>query len=840
MFAGVFTPSILTILGIILFLRVGFVVGSAGLGKALVIIAIANAISVLTSISLSAIATSLRVKAGGDYYVISRTLGPAFGGALGVVLFLSQAVSIAFYAIGFGEATAALVPDAQSWLPQVIAASAVAVLFVLAWAGSDWATRFQYFVMAVLFAAIVSFFVGGFGAFSGERLAESWVGSDEIPFWVIFAIFFPAVTGFTQGVSMSGDLKDAGRSIPRGTFLAVGISAVVYVAVAFVFAGAMPLDELSSDYSAMRKVSWLAWLADAGVIAATLSSALASFLGAPRILQSMAKDKILPGLSFFAKGAGASDNPRRAVLLAGVIAFGVIAIGNLNLIASIVSMFFLISYGLLNYATFYEVRGRSIYFRPRFRFFHKNLSLLGALVCLVVMFLLEPIAAAAAIGWLWLTYWFLKRTVKHERWADSSRSMRFQSVRNHLIAIDADQEGLRDWRPVLLAFSSNPERRERLLRFAKWLEGESGLCIAVQLLEGSGAEVRRLKPQVEAELQRDIRSRKIQAFPLVIAVPDLATSLPVLLQSIGLGPIRANTVLLNWFDGPQGPAGETDMRSYARYLQTALACGYNVVVLKATTEEYASIAALPAEQRRIDVLYLGDATSRLMLLFAYLMTRTETWAQAKIRVLTPAIEGQDTATTRAELAQLLDEVRIEASIDLLPAATLTATAEAARGAATVLLPFHFRKEQIVGPFREQNLTDMLDQLPMTAFVLAAQEVVLDADPEEGVHGEIADALDEAERTRKSAARVERSAAGALDLLAASRSAVDYAIAEGVEGNDLAKLQKELLAAEQAAQRSARRVAGTKIKAEAADSEARKLTGEPPAEKEAESEDPPTS
>ncbi|MEO6593120.1 MAG: hypothetical protein ABIP94_00035 [Planctomycetota bacterium] len=254
-FAGVFTPSLLTILGIILFLRTGYVVGSAGLGKALLIIAIANTISVLTSISLSAIATSLRVKPSGDYYVISRTLGPAFGGALGSVLFLSQAVSIAFYAIGFGEATAALVPGTEAWLPQAIAAAAVAGLFVLAWAGSDWATRCQYVAMAVLAAAIVSFFVGGATHFSDEHFAASWTRQGDVPFWVIFAIFFPAVTGFTQGVNMSGDLQDAGRSIPKGTFLAVGISAAVYFAVAFVFAGTMSLDALSSDYSAMRTVS---------------------------------------------------------------------------------------------------------------------------------------------------------------------------------------------------------------------------------------------------------------------------------------------------------------------------------------------------------------------------------------------------------------------------------------------------------------------------------------------------------------------------------------------------------------------------------------------------------
>ncbi|MBU0987850.1 MAG: amino acid permease, partial [Proteobacteria bacterium] len=160
-FAGVFTPSILTILGIILFLRLGYVTGSAGFGQALLIIALANAISILTSISLSAVATNIRVKGGGDYYLISRTLGSEFGGAIGMVLFLAQSVSIAFYCIGFGEAMTVLLPQSVFTTPRVVAILAVSFLFIFAWLGADWATRFQYIVMVLLVAALASFFAGG-------------------------------------------------------------------------------------------------------------------------------------------------------------------------------------------------------------------------------------------------------------------------------------------------------------------------------------------------------------------------------------------------------------------------------------------------------------------------------------------------------------------------------------------------------------------------------------------------------------------------------------------------------------------------------------------------------
>ena len=308
-FAGVFTPSILTILGIILFLRTGYVVGSAGFARSLVILGIANLISILTSVSLSAIATNLKVKGGGDYYLISRTLGMEFGGAIGVVLFLAQSVSISFYCIGFGEACSASgLFSTHGVSPRIIAAAAVAFLFIFAWMGADWATRFQYVVMALLSNALVSFFIGGFSRWNSTVFTANWSSPvDAPPFWVLFALFFPAVTGFTQGVSMSGDLKDPGKSLPVGTFLAVGVSILVYFGAAVIFSGTLSNQELKADYTAMYRISRFSWLIDAGVIAATLSSAMASFLGAPRILQSLAADRIFPFLLFFSNGTGTGD-----------------------------------------------------------------------------------------------------------------------------------------------------------------------------------------------------------------------------------------------------------------------------------------------------------------------------------------------------------------------------------------------------------------------------------------------------------------------------------------------------------------------------------------------------
>ncbi|MGD8415052.1 MAG: amino acid permease, partial [Candidatus Latescibacterota bacterium] len=661
-FAGVFTPSVLTILGIILFLRLGFVVGSAGLGRTLIIIGIANFISVLTSFSLATIATNLKVKGGGDYYLISRTLGVEFGGALGIVLFVAQSVSIAFYSIGFGEAIGAVVGAQWAWFPQLVAAGAVLALCALAWVGADAATRFQFVVMTVLGLALAGFFVGGLANFDGSIFRENWVASGDQPFWLIFAIFFPAVTGFTQGVSMSGDLSNPARSLPLGTFLAVGVSILVYFAVALIFAGTVPGPELVADYGAMRRVAVVPWLIDAGVIAATLSSALASCLGAPRILQSLARDRVFPRLDVFAAGHGPSENPRRGVLLSLIIAMATVALGNLNVIAPVVSMFFLISYGLLNFATYYESRAQSPSFRPTFRWHHPFVSLAGAIACGAVMLAIDPLTGAIAGVILFAILQYVRRTVRVSRWADSSRSARLQQIRQNLVGLSANPEHPRDWRPVIVAFSEDKERRLAILRFASWIEGGSGFVSLVHILDEQEKPPppNRLRSE-EEELQREIGTAGVAAFARIVFTYPTHSTLPVLLGAHGIGEIRANTVLVNRLEGEAADIDTGRRKDFAQQLRIALRSGCNLIVLDAEPSEIADLDATPVDRRRIDVWYRRDATGRLSLLLAYLMTRTPDWKDAEIRLIAPLPKNKTPAQEmEANLQAMLNEVRIEA------------------------------------------------------------------------------------------------------------------------------------------------------------------------------------
>jgi len=819
-FAGVFTPSILTILGIILFLRLGYVVGNAGLARTLMILVLANGISILTSISLSAIATNIKVKGGGDYYLISRTLGPEFGGALGVVLFLAQSVSIGFYCIGFGEVLARIWPVSfwGSHWSQVVAVVAVACLFVLAWLGADWATRFQYVVMGILTAALISFFVGGIMQWDPAKLSMNWRAPADGPgFWILFAIFFPAVTGFTQGISMSGDLKDAGKSLPIGTFLAVSVSIGVYFVAAILFSAASPQSTLRSDYAAMETVAVFGVLITAGVISATLSSAMASFLGAPRILQSLASDRIFPFLLPFAKGFGETNNPRRGVLLSAGIALATIGLGNLNVIAPIVSMFFLISYGLLNYATYYETRAASPFFRPRFKWYDGRLSLLGSLACLGVMLAIDIPAGLVATAVLFSLYQYLRRKSGPARWADGTRSYHLQQVRDHLLAAAAEPEHPRDWRPQLLLFSDRDEKREPLLKLAAWISGNTGLITVVQVIEESGAKAIKLQLEAEETLHKEMAAYDLGVFPLVVTSKDFELGLDMLVQAAGIGPLQTNTILFGWLHGESNKGPHIRKILYERRLKRVFKQGRNIVILDAKENQWQAMLATPESERRIDVWWWDDATGRLMLLLAHLISRSEEWNDARIRVLS-ARKDVSTDNPSENLATFLDDVRITAEPVELELVDADAVVQHSQDASLVLVPFQIKADSALGPFG-QPVTNLIEQLPSVALVLAAEDIDLGAEPEDGKAGERASLLDNVTDAQRKAEKAEKQAQKASQILEKVQNKLSESKKTDPKIDEIKHVLSEVSQAEAEAQKASRRAAKAKVKAQQAAQEA---------------------
>lgn len=720
-----FAPSILTILGLILFLRLGYVVGHAGVLETLVILAIATAVSVLTSLSLSAIATTRRVRGGGVYFLISRSLGVSYGGAIGLVMFVAQAISVGFYCVGFAEAAARLLPRTLGIAGVPIAAGVAAVLVVVAYRGVDLATRFQYGVMAILAAALASFFVGASRVVDAQTLALNWRGSESsVGFWMLFAIFFPAVTGFAQGVNMSGDLARPGRSIPLGTFLAVGLSTAVYGIVVLALGATLPASTLAADPDAMRRTAAISWLVDGGVLAATLSSALASLMGAPRILQALAADGIFPRLAFFAAGDGESQNPRRAVLLTGAIALATVFAGSLNAIAAVVSMFFLISYGLLNYATYVEATGASPSFRPSFRFFHARASLAGTLLCAGVMVAIDPIPGVVATALIAAVYQYLNRTAVPVRWRDSRRAYRFRRVKLGLREIASEPTGPSDWQPQVLAFTEGVARRGRLLRFASWVTGGSGMVTATQLVEGEGTsfQVMARCREIEAELRDEIAELDVDIYPLAVGAPDLRSAMTTLVQAWGVGPIRSNTVLLNWMAPDASDGKGTSELWYGRMIAGSVRLKQHVLVLGSSEAAWTRLMETPGAERRVDVWWFDDESSRLALLFAHLMTRTDAWEDATIRVLAPS---SDEAAARLDstLRRRIEAVRIDALTEVVPEAGMTELVDHSGDASLVFLPLRVEGMHLCDAFGF-GIEVLLEQLPTLGLVAAAEDVQL--------------------------------------------------------------------------------------------------------------------
>ena len=411
-FAGVFTPTLLTILGVIMYLRLGWVVGNAGLLGGLLIIALANGITLCTGLSLSSIATNTRLGAGGPYAIISKSLGFEVGGSVGVPLYLSQALAVAMYVFGFREGWAWIFPDHPAILVDLVT---FAVVFGIAYVSASLAFKIQYVVMAVIVASLVSIFLApdflSGAAARGVQLWGSYPGSPEdgfrgTDFWLVFAVFFPAATGIMAGANMSGELRDPRRSIPLGTLSAIAVSVVVYIALAVWTARTATPDELVSNYTVMIDKAFYGPVVVAGLLGATFSSALTSLVGAPRIMQALGKDKLVLGGGWLAKASG--GEPRRAMLVTGVIVLAALLLRDLNVIAPMITMFFLITYAVINVVMLAEASLGLMSFRPTFRL-PRVVPLLGALGCVFAMFIVNPTVGLLSVGvvagiYVWITW----------------------------------------------------------------------------------------------------------------------------------------------------------------------------------------------------------------------------------------------------------------------------------------------------------------------------------------------------------------------------------------------------------------------------------------------------
>lgn len=404
-FQGVFTPTLLTILGVIMYLRQGWVVGELGLAGAWLVITGGSLITVCTALSLASIATNVQLDEGGPYAIIRRSLGLELGGSVGIPQYLSQALAVAMYIFGLRAGWLWIFPGHP---PLVVDFVALAVVFTVAFISADLAFRVQYFVMAIIGLSLVSAFAALFRDAPLESV-EWWRGGSEGAmsprFWEVFAVFFPATTGIMAGANMSGELKNPRRSIPLGTLSAVILGTLVYLALAYWFSLVATPEELRTDHRVMIDRSVFSPIVLAGLLGATFSSALSSLVGAPRILHALAKSEALPRAGWLAREKG---EPRRAMLVTTVIVAVAILLRDLNAIAPLITLFFLITYATINLVVLLEQRLAVVSFRPKLRL-PAIVPLVGTVGCVFTMFVINAAFSLVAVAMVVVGYGLMTR-----------------------------------------------------------------------------------------------------------------------------------------------------------------------------------------------------------------------------------------------------------------------------------------------------------------------------------------------------------------------------------------------------------------------------------------------
>jgi amino acid transporter len=643
-FGGVFVPNVLTILGIILFMRTGWVVGNAGLTNAIIIIVIANLITLATGFSLSAICTNTEAKTGGVYYLISRSLGGAIGGSIGVPLFLSQAVSVAFYLIGFSEVLAVLIPQID---PRITATTVCIGFAVIAYRGASFAIKIQYVILGILVLSLISFFLGNSSVHVDPGYAQNYLPGQN--FWSVFAIFFPAATGIMAGASMSGDLKNPGRSIPLGTILAILVTAVIYILVAYYLAHRATPNELIVNNIIMHSVSRWPVLIFAGVFAATLSSALATMLAAPRTLQALAIDQIVPRI--FAKQMGSETEPRLGIIVTFIIAETVILMGNLNLVAPIITMFFLNTYGMTNLAAGLEKLVGSPSYRPKFKV-HWSISLLGAFGCYCAMFLIHTPATIVAIIISYGIFFLLERRSMNQSWGDVRSGAWFSLVRFALLKLEDYKWHPRNWKPNMLVFSGNPRERGYLADLVRWLSKGKGINTLVQLIVGKPKDMggkEGMKALGLKNLRRFISESKMETFAKCEVVSEFEEGVLVTSQAHGVGGVRPNVVLFGWSDKLE------TQTMLVRIMRKLYILNKSVFILKIGDEENAF-----RNKKTIDVWWArGGGNGDMMLLLAHLISLHHDWKSPRIRMLTLIDDPEGKEQAKKNIDNLLKKARLK-------------------------------------------------------------------------------------------------------------------------------------------------------------------------------------
>ncbi|EHK26077.1 uncharacterized protein TRIVIDRAFT_35744 [Trichoderma virens Gv29-8] len=568
--SGVYIPVYLNILSILMFLRFGHILGQIGFIGILGLLLAAYCIDLLTVLSLSAIASNGEVKGGGAYYLISRSLGPEFGGSIGILFYLAQALNTAMnvvglidcirlnmgssfpqgYWTGYGLQTAALMLCTALCLlgSSTFAKASNALLIILTIAiisipvSAIFKTPFVDEAAGIKFTGIsVDTLIGNFV----PRVSEGSYGGIRT-FRDLFGVLFPATSGIFAGASMSGDLRNPSKAIPIGTLWATLTTFIAYFTVILSMAAAITHESFLANNNIISLTSLYAPIILAGECAVTFFSALMGVIGSAKLFQALARDKLLPGLSLFGKGSKNGDEPIFAIFLTYSIA-QIALFADLNQIATLISMGYQMTFFVMNLACFLLKIGSAPNFRPSFQLFSAETAFLGSFLSATAMFFIDETYASTAICALILVFLLIHYLCPPKHWGDVSQNLIYHQVRKYLLRLKP--EHIKFWRPQIILLVNNPRRQARLIQFCNSLKKGSLYILGhVIVTDDFNAGVHEAKLQQAAWTRYISEFSKIKAFVQLTMSPSINWGIRNLILSSGLGGMRPNIAIMGFYN----------------------------------------------------------------------------------------------------------------------------------------------------------------------------------------------------------------------------------------------------------------------------------------------------
>ncbi|XP_052060467.1 solute carrier family 12 member 4-like isoform X2 [Mytilus californianus] len=773
---GVYLPTIQNIFGVLLFIRMTWIVGMAGLLESLGIVVICCLTTMLTAISMSAIATNGVVPAGGSYFMISRALGPEFGGAVGILFYLGTTVASSMYIIGSVEILLKyMAPQISLFGDVTIEANALSnyrvygtmillLLSVIVFIGVKFVSKFASLSLACVILSIFCIYIGFFVSnadnsvsicFLGDRLLTSSVSyindsmycnknndsriyakycnlqgnvtvcddyfnehetnvmagipgiasgviknnlfsrytmKDRVigqethgnrlygevvaditsSFMVLMAIYFPSVTGIMAGSNRSGDLADASRSIPVGTICAIITTSFVYFTSVIFFAAIIEGDLMRDKFGesidsglVVAKLSWPnEWVILIGSFLSTLGAGLQSLTGAPRLLQAIGCDGVLPFLNIFSVTTKRGE-PFRALVMTVLISEIGICIANLDYVAPIITMFFLMCYGFVNMACALQTLLRTPSWRPRFQFYHWTLSLLGLALCITLMFISSWYYALTAIVIAALIYKYIEYKGAEKEWGDGIRGLAMSAARYSLLRLQQGPPHTKNWRPQLLVLmkmdSDLTPKYPKMVNFASQLKAGKGLTLLTSVLPGEFSEKYADAQAAKQSLNKLIETTGIKGFADVVIAKDVTDGLCHLIQNAGLGGLRHNTVMIGW---PYGWRHSGEERSHKVFIDAIKNINAGQMALLAVK----GINQFPDQGEKlsgtVDIWWIVHDGGMLMLL-PFLLKQHRTFKNCKLRIFTIAQLEDNTVQMKKDLETFMYQLRINAEVEVV-------------------------------------------------------------------------------------------------------------------------------------------------------------------------------